>query len=93
MIFKVELETQADTQAAATRFADCIRAAAGAGATSIEASCERLARRAFGGDATAWAPLVVALSNLLAGPSDGRPSARRELRAFVAENADLLELH
>ncbi len=84
-----------ETLDAAARFAAALRAAAGERTTDPElAACVALAARAFGGERDAWPPLVAAVRRLLARPpartSDGRLS-RRELRAFVAENADLLD--
>jgi hypothetical protein len=80
---------------AALRFADCLREASGEGETdSGVAACAALAAQAFGGDAEAWAPLVAAVRRLLDDPPAGSARAlrsRRELRAFVAENADLLD--
>ncbi|MGD0472860.1 MAG: hypothetical protein ABSB70_06555 [Candidatus Velthaea sp.] len=84
-----------DTLDAAARFAVSLRDASGEGEFHPGvAECSRLAGRAFGGDGSAWAPLVKAVRQLLAdrplhtGPGQ---KSRRELRAFVAENADLLD--
>lgn len=58
------------------------------------AACATFAARAFGGEADAWAPLVAAVRDLLTGPlapGAGALRSQRELRAFVAENADLLD--
>ena len=85
-----------DTLDAAARFAECLREASGEGdGHPAVTECSLLAARAFGGDGTAWAPLVQAVRRLLAGRSAPTPRcdrSRRELRAFVAENADLLEV-
>ena len=84
-----------ETRAAAARFAVCLREASGEGESHpAVAECSALAARAFGGDAAAWAPLVKAVRELLAGrtaPTASGHRSRRELRAFVAENADLLD--
>jgi hypothetical protein len=84
-----------ETADAAARFAACLRAASGeAEQQAGVAECSALAARAFSGDKAAWAPLVRAVRQLLSGPgartARGHRS-RRELRAFVAENADLLD--
>ncbi len=80
---------------ATLRFAAVIRDASGADeAHPAVANASVLAARAFGGEAEAWAPLVTAVRDLLAAPAADGPAAlrsRRELRAFVSENADLLE--
>ena len=80
---------------AALRFAAAVREASECGETDpAVAACSVLAARAFGGEEQAWAPLVCAVRDLLtAVPAEGRQAdrSRRELRAFVAENADLLE--
>ncbi len=86
---------ECETQDAAARFTMSVRAAAGeAESPDAVAACSSLASRAFGGEREAWAPLVAAVRRLLAGPppqgARGRES-RRELRAFVNENADLLD--
>jgi hypothetical protein len=91
------IETEA--HAAAARFAASLCEAAGEGESHPGvAACSRLAARAFGGDGDAWAPLVAAVRRLLADVGAASLSgnlhglrSRRELRAFVAENADLLE--
>jgi hypothetical protein len=84
-----------ETLDAAARFAVCLREASGEGESHpIVAECSALAARAFGGDGAAWAPLVKAVRQLLAAPSAATERdyrSRRELRAFVAENADLLD--
>ncbi len=84
-----------ETLDAAARFTVCLREASGEGESHpIVAECSTLAARAFGGDDTAWAPLVQAVRQLLAGrsaPTTRGDKSRLELRAFVAENADLLE--
>lgn len=80
---------------ATLRFAACLRDASGAAdPQSAVRDCLLLAARAFGGDEAAWAPLVAGVRDLLASPPDQPEETRRsrcELRAFVAENADLLE--
>jgi hypothetical protein len=84
-----------ETLDAAARFAVCLREASGEGETHpIVVECSTLAARAFGGDGAAWAPLVRAVRQLLAGgpaQTERGHRSRRELRAFVAENADLLD--
>jgi hypothetical protein len=83
-----------ETLDAAARFAVCLREASGEESHPIAADCSALAARAFGGDGAAWAPLVKAVRQLLAAPSAATERgyrSRRELRAFVAENADLLD--
>ncbi len=83
-----------ETAAAAARFAACVREAVGGESHPAVQTCSVLAARAFGGDGEAWAPLVAAVRRMLAGTSAESSCAqrsRRELRAFVAENADLLE--
>lgn len=84
-----------ETLDAAARFTACLREASGKGGEHpIVAECSLLAARAFGGDGGAWGPLVNAVRQLLAdrpAPNAGVHRSRRELRAFVAENADLLD--
>jgi hypothetical protein len=84
-----------ETRAAAARFAACLCEASGEGVSHpAVAECSLLAAQAFGGDTDAWAPLVAGVRRLLAGSSVETmrgSKSRRELRAFVAENADLLE--
>jgi hypothetical protein len=83
-----------ETCEAALRFSACLAEATDEGVTNRTAAATALAAQAFGGDRDAWAPLVAAVRRLLAGPSamSARAlKARRELRAFVAENDDLLE--
>lgn len=84
-----------ETLDAAARFAVCLREASGESESHpVVAECSTLAARAFGGDGGAWAPLVKAVRELLAGrtaPTASGHRSRRELRAFVAENADLLD--
>jgi hypothetical protein len=83
-----------ETLNAALRFTAVVRAASGAAEEHPDVrACATLAARAFGGDAAAWAPLVAAVRDLLTlpgVPGVGARRSRRELRAFVAENADLL---
>jgi hypothetical protein len=84
-----------ESRAAALRFAACLREASGdSDFHPLVVACSTLAARAFGGDGDAWAPLVAAVRLLLARlPAATARSLkpRRELRAFVAENADLLD--
>jgi hypothetical protein len=84
-----------ETADAINRFAACLCEASGESASHpAVAACSALAVRAFGGDHDAWAPLVAAVRRLLAVPAGNSAhgsKSRRELRAFVAENADLLE--
>jgi hypothetical protein len=84
-----------ETVAAVARFAASVRAASGERESHpIVVAAATLAGRAFGGDHEAWRPLVVAVRHLLSttpARTAGEPRSRRELRAFVAENADLLE--
>lgn len=84
-----------ETIDAAARFAAALRQTSGRGEFHPDvAECFRLADRAFGGDPDAWAPLVAAVGRLLARTpvtTRGGVKSRRDLRAFVAENADLLE--
>jgi hypothetical protein len=84
-----------ETLDAAARFAVSLREASGEGESHpLVAECSTLAAQAFGGDDAAWAPLVKAVRQLLAGrsaPTERGHRSRRELRAFVAENADLLD--
>jgi hypothetical protein len=86
---------ESEARDAAARFAACLREASSeADAHEIVAECATLADRAFGGDDAAWAPLVAGVRRLLAGgaaATAGAVKSRRELHAFVAENADLLE--
>lgn len=87
--------SESETGAAAARFAASLRDALGENASHpAGVACATLAARAFGGDNAAWRPLVTAVRSLLAEAAPGTERAaksRRELRAFVAENADLLE--
>ena len=83
-----------ETLDAAARFAVCLREASGDETHPMVVECATLAARAFGGDGGAWAPLVRAVRQLLAGgpaQTERGHKSRRELRAFVAENADLLD--
>jgi hypothetical protein len=83
-----------ETLDAALRFAVRLREASGEDESPAVVECSTLAARAFGGDGEAWAPLVRAVQGLLAGrtaSTAGGHRSRRELRAFVAENADLLD--
>jgi hypothetical protein len=83
-----------ETLDAADRFAQAVREAADSESRPLVALCSALSARAFAGDREAWGPLVAAVGRLLARSAaiDGRAlRSRRELRAFVAENADLLE--
>jgi len=77
------------------RFASSLRRASSRGESHpAVVECARLVHRAFGGETDAWAPLVAAVRRLLAGAAAVTPDAvksRRDLHAFVAENADLLE--
>jgi hypothetical protein len=81
--------------AAAARFAASVREAFGDEGESRPdvIACSTLATRAFGGDPEAWPALVAAVRSLLSASAGtaGEGRSWRELRAFVAENADLLE--
>jgi len=84
-----------ETLDAVARFVACLHDASGeAESNPAVVVASTLAARAFAGDPQAWAPLVAAVRQLLAGSSVATLrglKSRRELRAFVAENADLLQ--
>ncbi len=87
--------SELETVAAVARFAACVRDASGEHESHpVVVACSTLAARAFGGEHEAWRPLVIAVRGLLnaaPGRTAGERKSRRELRAFVAENADLLD--
>ncbi len=87
---------EAETLEAALRFSATIRSLCTSTQAEDEAvACSTLAMAAFMGDVAAWRELAALVAAVLeAGRAvPGRPAmqARRELRAFLAENADLLE--